>query len=116
MHEPHLKAMAAMLRRCQPRHDLYTVFGDCMEAMAISIANSVDHKQHETREARYLAIVCRYNRDIVETFPHGPAELVRALEVGRAMSWGCCSMISDCITRRWDNISHPTPSADAWRR
>ena len=37
MHEPHLKAMAALLRRCQPRHDLYTVFGHCMEAMAIAM-------------------------------------------------------------------------------
>lgn len=82
MHEPHLKAMAALLRRCQPRHDLYTVFGDCMEAMAISIANSVDHEQREAREARYLAIVAQYDRNIVETFPQILAELVSALEAG----------------------------------
>jgi len=80
VHEPHLKAMAALLRRSQPRHDLYTVFGDCMEAIAIAMANSIDLRAREPREARYLDIVGRYRREIVELFPQLLAELVQALE------------------------------------
>ena len=82
MHEPYLKAMAALLRRCQPRHDLYTVFGDCMEAMAIAMVNSVDLRKRDSREARYLDIVGRYQPDIVDLFPRVLAQLVHALEAG----------------------------------
>ena len=82
MHEPHLKAMAALLRRSQPRHDLYTVFGDCMEAIAIAMANSIDLRAREPREARYLDIVGRYRREIIELFPQLLAELVQALDAG----------------------------------
>lgn len=80
MHEPHLKAMAALLRRSQPRHDFYTVFGDCMEAIAIAMANSIDLRAREPREARYLDIVGRYPREILELFPQLLTELVQALE------------------------------------
>ena len=82
MHEPNLKAMAALLRRSQPRHDLYTVFGHCMEAMALAMANSVDLRQRGPREARYLEIVGRYQPDVLDLFPRILAELVRALEAG----------------------------------
>ncbi len=82
MHEPYLKAMAALLRRSQPRHDLYTVFGHCMEAMALAMANSVDLRQREPREARYLDIVGHYRPDVIGLFPRVLAELVQALEVG----------------------------------
>jgi len=82
MHEPYLKAMATLLRRSQPRHDLYTVFGHCMEAMALALANSVDLRQREPREARYLDIVGHYRPDVIDLFPRVLAELVQALEVG----------------------------------
>ena len=84
MHESYRKAMAALLRRSEPRHDLYTVFRDCMEVMAIAMANSVDRAQFERREARYLQIVGQYRADIIETFPRVLAELVNALEAGIA--------------------------------
>jgi hypothetical protein len=82
MHEPYLKAMAAFLRRGQPRHDLYAVFGDCMEAMAIAIANRVDLCKRDSREARYLDIVGRYQPEMVDLFPRVLAQLVHALEAG----------------------------------
>lgn len=82
MHDRYRKVMAALLRRSQPRHDLYTVFGDCMEAMAIAMANSVDRTQFEQREARYLQIVGQYRAEIIEMFPRVLAELVNALETG----------------------------------
>lgn len=81
-HAPHLKAMRKLLERCQPRYDIYALFGHCMEAMAIAIANSIDLKQRERREARYLDIVGRYGVDVVESFPRVMAELALALEAG----------------------------------
>ncbi len=81
-HAPHLKAMRKLLERCQPRHDIYTVFGHCMEAMAIAIANSVDLCERARREARYLDIIGRYGTDGVESFPRVMAELALALEAG----------------------------------
>lgn len=84
MHDRYRKAMAALLRRSEPRHDLYTVFGDCMEVMAMAMANSVDRTQFDRREARYLQIVGQYRADIIETFPRVLAELVNALEAGIA--------------------------------
>lgn len=80
MHQPFLAAMARLLRRSQPRHDLYTVFGDCMETIAISLSNSVDLGQREAREACYLEIVSHYQSDIVNLFPEILAQLVLALE------------------------------------
>lgn len=82
MHGPFIKRMSAMLRRCQPRHDLYTVFGDCMETMALAISNSIDRRQCEAREKRYLEIVGRYDREIIDIFPGILAELALALEEG----------------------------------
>ncbi|WP_232016433.1 N-6 DNA methylase [Sphingobium sp. YG1] len=82
VHQPHIKAMAALLRRSQPRHDLHAVFGDCMEAMAIAMANSVDVHQREPREVRYLDIVRRYRPDVIDLFPQILGELVQALEAG----------------------------------
>lgn len=81
-HAPHLKAMRKLLERCQPRHDIYTVFGHCMEAMAIAIANSVDLRERARREARYFDIIGRYGADVVESFPRVMAELAMALETG----------------------------------
>lgn len=75
-----IKAMGKLLRACQPRHDLYTLFSDCMETAAIAIANSIDHRQRERREARYLEIVGRYERTVVDTFVKVFAEVMLALE------------------------------------
>jgi hypothetical protein len=75
-----IKAMGKLLRACQPRHDLYTLFSDCMETVAIAISNSVDLRQRETREARYLEIVRRYERPVIETFAKILAEVTLALE------------------------------------
>jgi hypothetical protein len=76
----HIKAVCKLLRACQHRYDLYNLFSDCMEAAALAIANSVDLRQREAREARYMAIVGRYDRPVIETFPKVLAEVTMALE------------------------------------
>lgn len=62
------------------RHDRYTLFSDCMELIAISISNSVDSRSRETREARYLEIVGRYEQPTIEMFPRVFGEITMALE------------------------------------
>ncbi|MHA3790559.1 N-6 DNA methylase [Sphingomonas sp. YL-JM2C] len=51
-----------------------------MEATAIAISNSVDRPRYEAREKRYLDIVGRYDRPVVDGFPKILAEIVDALE------------------------------------
>jgi len=75
-----IKTIAKLLEAARYRHDLYTTFSDCMEAMAISMANAVDLTQRDEREARYLKIVGRYDRQTIETWPQVLAEVALALE------------------------------------
>ncbi|MFX4084299.1 N-6 DNA methylase [Sphingobium yanoikuyae] len=79
-HENHVAAVTRLLRSCAYRHDLHRLFSDCMEASAISISNSMDVRNREPREKRYLDIVGQYERDIVELFPQVFAGIVMALE------------------------------------
>jgi hypothetical protein len=80
MGNPHLAAMRRLFEGNRMRHDTYTLFGDCMEAMAIALANAVDLRQRDAREARYLEIVGRYERDVVAMFPQVLAELTTGLD------------------------------------
>lgn len=83
MGNPHLLAMRKLFESCQHRHDTYTLFGDCMEIMAIALSNAVDLRQREARENRYLEIVRRYDRLILDVFARVLGELVEALEFKR---------------------------------
>lgn len=83
MGNPHLAAMRRLFEGNRMRHDTYTLFSDSMAAMAIAISNSVDLRQRDEREARYLEIVGRYERDIVAIFPRVMAELTSGLELER---------------------------------
>ncbi|WBX84456.1 N-6 DNA methylase [Sphingosinicella microcystinivorans] len=79
-HDKHIKTICKLLRSCGYRYDLHNVFSDCMETAAIALSNSVDHANRDAREKRYLDIVGRYERDVVEIFPQVLAEIVLALE------------------------------------
>ncbi|WP_298399030.1 SAM-dependent DNA methyltransferase [Sphingobium sp.] len=79
-HESHVAAVTRLLRSCAYRHDLHRLFSDCMEASAISISNSMDLRNREPREKRYLDIVGQYERDVVELFPQVFAGIMMALE------------------------------------
>jgi len=79
-HESHAAAVTRLLRSCAYRHDLHRLFSDCMEACAISISNSMDLRNREPREKRYLDIVGQYERDIVELFPQVFTGIMMALE------------------------------------
>lgn len=79
-HGAHIKAICKLLRGFAYREDLHRLFSDCMEATAIAISNSVDLANREKREARYLEIVGRYGRDVIDAFPKVLGEIVMAFE------------------------------------
>lgn len=76
----HIRNIVRLLEGARYRHDMYQVFSDCMEAMAIACSNAVDLRQRDAREARYLEIVRRYEREVVEIFPRILGELTMAME------------------------------------
>ncbi|WPE19900.1 N-6 DNA methylase [Shinella zoogloeoides] len=80
MSNPHLKNIIKLFETCRHRHDLYAVFSDWCACAAISLSNALDFQQRETREARYLEIIGRYDKQIVDTFPRILGEVVMALE------------------------------------
>ncbi|RIV83719.1 MULTISPECIES: N-6 DNA methylase [Sphingomonadales] len=76
----HIKAICKLFDACQYRHDRYTLFSDFIEAAAISLSNSVDLTQSQARETRYMEIIGRYDRDVIDTFPRIFAEVTFAME------------------------------------
>lgn len=79
-HHNHIRAICTLLRSCAYRHDLHSLFSDCMEASAIALSNSVDLAHRDEREKRYLDILGRYERDVAQIFTKVFAEIVFALE------------------------------------
>lgn len=80
MSTQHLKSIVKLFESCRYRHDLYTVFSDWCACAAISFSNAMDFQQREAREARYMEIIGRYERDVIDTFPKILGEVVMALE------------------------------------
>ncbi|WP_431153261.1 N-6 DNA methylase [Acidovorax facilis] len=84
----HKKRLTALLRDNARRHRLSEVFSDFCEVAALAISNAVDIPQFKEREARYLAIVGRYEREEVERFPAMLAALT---------AWMECVGMADCL-------------------
>ncbi len=80
MHNQHLKSIVKLFDSCRYRHDIYTVFSDWCECAAISLSNSMDLAQRDKREARYMDIVGRYEREVIDIFPKILGEVIMALE------------------------------------
>lgn len=58
-----------LIRENSRRHRLHEVFRDFCEMAALAVSNSVDRHQFEAREARYMQIIKRYERDEIKRFP-----------------------------------------------
>lgn len=76
----HRKALIKLLRDASRRRNLYDVFDDFVTMAAIAVANAVDLRQRDEREAEYMRIVGRYERDEVRLFPQMLAITTEALE------------------------------------
>lgn len=76
----HRKALIKLLRDASRRRNLYDVFDDFVTMAAIAVANAVDLRQREAREAEYMRLVGRYERDELLLFPQMLAITTEALE------------------------------------
>ncbi|QOT74537.1 SAM-dependent DNA methyltransferase (plasmid) [Sphingobium fuliginis] len=76
----HIKTIQKLFNDHRQHHDIHSLFSDCMEMAALSIANAVDLRSYDDREARYLDIAGRYDRRTIEMFPKVLAEVTLALE------------------------------------
>lgn len=72
--------IARLIKPLCHRHNTWDVFRDFLELGALSIANAVDLRQFDEREARYLQVVGRYQPDEVAVFPRILAAVIDALE------------------------------------
>lgn len=79
MSNPHRKALVKLIQTASHHRHTWDVFSDFVEMSAISLANAVDIRFREAREARYMAIVKRYDKDTLALFPEMLAELIEAL-------------------------------------
>lgn len=76
----YVSEIAKLMRANSGRHQLYRVFSDAVEMMAIAISNAVDRSQAEAREARYLEIIRHYDEKQRARFAEILARLTEALE------------------------------------
>lgn len=74
--------LGRLMREAANRRNIYDVFGDFCEMAAISLANAVDYRQREPREARYMQIIKRYEPHKQQLFPQMLAALVMRMEAG----------------------------------
>lgn len=75
--------LSKLISSASHRHDLWRVFSDFVEMAALSIANRVDLRQYEPREARYMQLINAYEHDERKLFPDMLGALVEALEEKR---------------------------------
>lgn len=83
------KTFHKLLRANAHRHRAYSVFCDFCELSAIAISNAVDRLNFDVREARYLEIVGKYEREEVSRFQQMFYCVVDILEAG----------LCDCLGR-----------------
>jgi hypothetical protein len=77
----HQKELVKIFERLAAgRHSRWQVFSDFCEMAATAFSNKVDLAQYDAREAEYMKIVKKYDRDEVALFPQAIAEVVMALE------------------------------------
>lgn len=80
--DEHQKAFIKLIEANARRHRKHEAFRDFCEMAAISLSNAVDVAQAERREARYMQLVGRYEREEVARFPQMLAHIVQSLEYG----------------------------------
>lgn len=69
-----------LLQQTGVRYDLWNVFSDWLYMFAAAISNSCDPRQKEEREAQYMRLIKKYNKETQQLFPQMCAELTMALD------------------------------------
>ncbi|RZI40379.1 SAM-dependent DNA methyltransferase [Herbaspirillum sp. HC18] len=80
--DQHQREFIKLVEENARRHRKHDVFRDFCEMMALALSNVVDLRQYEKREARYMEIVKKYDKEEVHRFPVMREHLVESLEGG----------------------------------
>lgn len=78
----HQAELGKLLRGLAPRYRLWEVFRDAMAIWALTISNAVDKSQFDVREAEYMRIIKRYDKEELLKFAEGLTHVVFGLEGG----------------------------------
>lgn len=76
----HQKELAGILRQVGHRHGLFQVWRDFVAMCAIAMSNVADKANAEQREAEYMSIVGRYEKDEARLLAQGFPLIAEALE------------------------------------
>lgn len=91
-HYTESKEIVSGIQKLAYKHPVEQIFQDWLEICAIAVSNSVDWREREDREKRYLMLINKYDREeqqqLVELF----AKLVMALEA-EAQSGTPCDIL-----------------------
>lgn len=63
-----------------PKHRLWDVWADFITMFACALSNRFDRAHYEEREAMYMRIIKKYDKDEQQVFPMLAADLVEALD------------------------------------
>ena len=77
---PSTKNIIKKIQMLGSKYENWRVFSDFCELVAITISNSVDKKQWQEREERYLTIVKQYEKEEVYLFASMFGDLVMTLQ------------------------------------
>lgn len=75
-----MSELSKKLKSFSHKHNLWEVYRDFIEITAITISNAIDLKNFEKREADYMEIIKKYDKDELQKFAELMAELIRELE------------------------------------
>lgn len=78
--ENHERALARLIESTARHRRRLEVFSDFVELSALAVSNTVDRRQFEARETRYLEIARQYPAEEFERFPRMLGHLTLALE------------------------------------
>lgn len=76
----HRTDLIKLLRANAGRHHLFDVFRDFVELSACALANAIDPVGYDRREAQYMQIIRKYNKDEASRFAQAFAALTGAME------------------------------------
>lgn len=98
------------------RFRTWEIWSDFVEMAAISISNSVDLAQREVREARYMQMIKRYDREQLDRFCRMLAHTTLALEAGGGDPLGECFMALELGSHWHGQYFTPYPVASMMLR
>lgn len=91
-HNTESKEIVSCIQKLSYKHPTEQIFQDWLEICAIAISNSVDWREREDREQRYLTVINKYNKEEQQELAGLFAKLVMALDA-EAQSGTPCDIL-----------------------